>query len=642
MTMNLDRWETIQQELQGAVVIRRVRTAMDPTARSSYQFELSEIKYPILKVLRQRETFLRQQQLQKISPSDQAQRDKQLGELGEEIEEKENEIQAGLKRILYSHAKHMDVFLDHIAQLDVIFAKAAYGMLNGAEYHVTIGNDQFIDVPRFVHPLLTQSAVPVDLILRQNTKALVISGSNGGGKTTVLKSFGLASVLAKLGIPFITKSSGSELRIDFFDKILINIGDYQDLTNHQSTYTAQLTRYVDILEQVSTNKDQSFLVLLDELGSGTEEQAGGAIGQAVLEQLLEHDNCKIVATTHSPLLKTLSFVSDRIDCASVLLSRRNQRDQDNIAITNYQLPSFQLQYGCIGESNALGAASQILPQGVLERASKILYDNVQSTENTTIVNGGDFSSIAYMRALTESLEFKLICAEDYLVEAENRAEDSRSIQKAMISLASAYDDHLSRLEQRIENCFQTIKRGGGNDSLQLLGDTVAELRVVRAKIKTETELLREKGLQRIPFNLELTDGTVVVVACNDEECSKWNGMTGKVVSPPSYRDDKEPVTNGAVWVSLSSAFGGDDRPLSERVFLFQRHQLAIWDYASVWEDEKSLESAVARSIPEARERLNNILSTLSSSPSKEKKQAKSYSNFLSSRERKASKRQKKK
>lgn len=644
MTMNLDRWETIQLELQGAVEIRRVRTALDPTGRSSYQFGLSEMKFPILKVLRERETFLRQQQQQQqIHSKDQVKREKLLRELGEEIEEKEKEIQTGLTQILYSNAKHIDVFLDCIAEVDVIFAKAAYGIANGADYHVTIGNDQCINVPHFVHPLLAESAVPVDLRLRQNSKALVISGSNGGGKTTVLKSFGLAIILAKLGIPIFTKSSDAALRIDFFDKILVNIGDYQNLINHQSTYTAQLSRYVDVLEHVSTNKNQSFLVLLDELGSGTEEQAGGAIGQAILEQLLEYDNCKIVATTHSPLLKTLSFVSDRIDCASVLLSRRhNQQDQDSVAIATYQLPSFQLQYGCIGQSNALGAASQILPQVVLERASEILNDNGQSTENMTIVNGRDFRSIAYMRALTESLEFKLDCAEKYLVETERRAGDSRSIEKAMISLASAYDDHLSRLEQRVESCFQTIKKGGSNDSLQLLGDTLVELRVVRTKIKTETELLRERGLQRIPLDLELSVGTVVVVACTDEECSKWDGMTGKVASPPSsYHYDHDSVTNGAVWVSLSMAFGGDDVPLSERVLLFQRHQLAIWDYNSVWEDEKSIENDVARSIPEARERLTNLLSTLSS-PNKEKKQTKPNSNFLSSRERKASKRQKRK
>lgn len=316
--IEVERLRAILSELQHTVEIVRVRTLTDASARSSYQFRLCQAKFPVLDILRNRCREM-QERVDTASGGRQEQLARDVDTLRDEIAHKESSIKSGLFQAIYSAREIIDDGLNAVAKLDVIFAKAAYGCSTGAMSAVvtTGGAGGSIYVEQFVHPLLLSKrdpAVPIDLILgMESLQALIISGSNGGGKTLSMKSFGLVSIMIKLAIPII---SSFPPVMDFFDNILVSVGDYQDVEGGESTFTAQLNRYASLIEQVGANSESSSLVLLDELGAGTEEAAGGVIGQAVLEKLLAAKSCRIVATTHSPRLKSLSFNSPEIGCAA--------------------------------------------------------------------------------------------------------------------------------------------------------------------------------------------------------------------------------------------------------------------------------------------------------------------------------------
>lgn len=481
----------------------------------------------------------------------------------------------------------------------------------------------------FVHPLIgldnndsdytDTKATPIDLKISSDdhAKALIISGANGGGKTSTLKSFGVVSCLAKLGVP-ISSSNEKTARVDFFNEILTSVGDGQDLSRGQSTFTAHLSTYAQIIHDVNANMEKSHLILLDELGAGTEANEGSAIAQALLEQLLEHKLARVVATTHSSRLKTLSFNDDRYQCASVLLTT-NAEEPDN------RLPTFQLMYGIIGESFALGAAARCdppFPEALLSRAKELVLE-------TDIPQ----TSTEYVHALTKSLEHQVMVTTEMREQAEDAREKAAKIQRAMLTLAKAYDRHLAFLQDRVQRCYEEARTS--EQPVNILGETLEELQVVKQRVKSEVEVLKERGLKVVSDGYDLRPGESVTII---GEC-EWEGLTGQVVST-----DAPELGAGDVLVAMSFNPFQDDmilagENLSDKPLIFKRFQLAIWDYDSMWEESDSMIDA--KSIPDSRRRLNEALSSLSSTSTQLTKTGAAGSSvgpaFKSSRERKAAK-----
>jgi len=650
----------VHNEIREAVEIVRVRSLMDPSARYSFRFGLRTSKFPVLGVLKERERDLCERQRSATGQRAQSLA-RDVSNIQEEIAAKEQAIRWGLVQIIHSARREIDYSLDVLARLDVLFAKAAFGVrVEGKPAKTSLEHTGTIRVRNFVHPLLllstqrTSAAVPVPIDLelgsQSTNRALVISGPNGGGKTLSMKSFALVCVLSKLGIPI----TGESVEVDFFDEILTSVGDLQNVESGESTFTAQLNRFSALIDKVGRDPEKSYLVLLDELGGGTEENAGGAIGQAVLEKLLETESCRVVATTHSPRLKTLSFYSTDIECAAVLLENKNSEEG-----SAYQRPSYKLQYGCIGESYAFGAASRCnppLPDGVLERAAALLgtsrSEGLQKDEDDGAENG------MYMRALTDSLERRLQLAKEAVLETENRAKDTASIQRAMLSLATAYDVHLEKLERRVEHCYVALQQQTEDSQIVLLGETLAELRTVQKQVKSEKELLRERGLKRLPYDYSLSLGENLVIV---DENSEWNGTTGTVVSSDLLPEKaRRNLAEDDIAVELGLWFGSPDGDLvasdpsvsPRNIHSFQRHQLAVWDYESVWDENdagSTVYAADSKSVQDSKRRLSSLLSTLKTQealPSRSKDGATApttkSSSFTSSHERKAAGKRKKK
>ena len=204
------------------------------------------------------------------------------------------------------------------------------------------------------HPLLDPATVvPVDIDLDQKTFAVVITGPNTGGKTVTLKTVGLLVVMAQCGL-HIPAQSGSEL--SFFDNVFADIGDEQSIEQSLSTFSGHITNIVRILGRAKTKT----LVLLDELGAGTDPQEGSALARAIMLHLVERRIPCLIAT-HYPELKSLAHTTPGVVNASMEFDLKTLR------------PTYRLTLGIPGRSNALAIARRLnLPEEILESARTMI------------------------------------------------------------------------------------------------------------------------------------------------------------------------------------------------------------------------------------------------------------------------------
>jgi DNA mismatch repair protein MutS2 len=267
-------------------------------------------------------------------------------------------ILAALSAQVGEQAEAIEQTVEAIAALDLAFAKARYADSLRAAEPILSGFDRRTDghpgsTLRLLaarHPLLDpQTVVPVDLDLDRDTYALVITGPNTGGKTVTLKTAGLLALMAQCGL-HLPASSGSELSV--FESVFADIGDEQSIEQSLSTFSSHVTNTIRILERVTPHS----LVVLDELGAGTDPQEGSALARAILNAFLERSVTVLVAT-HYPELKAYAHATLGVRNASV------EFDLETLQ------PTYRLTIGLPGRSNALAIADRLgLDKAIIEQA----------------------------------------------------------------------------------------------------------------------------------------------------------------------------------------------------------------------------------------------------------------------------------
>ena len=271
-----------------------------------------------------------------------------------------------LTQLVVSHAEEMSASAAALAEIDLIVAKADLAEAMGAveptlvqwppvsEEAARAASHSPLALLGARHPMLDpQTVVPMDLILRPGICALVITGPNTGGKTVALKTAGLLAAMAQCGL-HIPVEPGSQMAV--FDSLLADIGDEQSIQQSLSTFSAHLRQILHILRLASSHS----LVLLDELGAGTDPQEGSALARAIVSELIRREVPTLVAT-HFPELKAFAHSQQGVENASVEFD------------PNTFLPTYHLVLGLPGRSNALSIAGRLgLDEQILREAREMV------------------------------------------------------------------------------------------------------------------------------------------------------------------------------------------------------------------------------------------------------------------------------
>ncbi len=246
--------------------------------------------------------------------------------------------------------------VERLARIDVARAKGflakemdaqALAVVGGQPWLVASPAELHLEEAR--HPLLSGDVVPVTLRAGGDFQALLITGPNTGGKTVALKTAGLLCVMALAGLP-IPAEVGT--RVPVYDAIFADIGDEQSIEQSLSTFSGHITAIIDVIERAGP----SSLVLLDELGAGTDPTEGAALGIAIIERLVAA-GVTLIATTHHSELKLYAHRTDSVANASV---------EFNLETLS---PTYRLTIGLPGQSNALAIAARLgMPMDVIETA----------------------------------------------------------------------------------------------------------------------------------------------------------------------------------------------------------------------------------------------------------------------------------
>ncbi len=293
-------------------------------------------------------------------------------EANNEIKVLQSKEEAEIERVLFALASDIGGFCDTLSgqyeiltELDLIFAKAALGYQMKACKPI-VSDDGATVLKAARHPLIDKDkVVPIDVTLGDTFDTLVITGPNTGGKTVTLKTIGLLTQMVGCGL-LPPCNSGS--RFSVFDHILVDIGDEQSIEQNLSTFSAHMTNVVRILEIA----DERSLVLLDELGSGTDPVEGAALATAILEQLRAQGS-RIAATTHYAELKAFAIHTDGVENGSCEFDVQSLR------------PTYRLMLGTPGRSNAFAICGRLgIDEAVISRAKTLVSGDDRRLEEVVV------------------------------------------------------------------------------------------------------------------------------------------------------------------------------------------------------------------------------------------------------------------
>lgn len=389
------------------------------------------------------------------------------------------------------------------------------------------------------HPLLILNlgmpakVVPFDLKLGEKANVILLSGPNTGGKTVLMKSAGLLTLMALSGLP-IPADADSEIGI--FQQVFADIGDDQSIENALSTFSSHLGKIARMLDLADSNS----LILIDEIGAATDPQQGSALAQAILERFTDLD-CKVIVTTHYTTLKI--FAESHPKC----LNASMQFDLKNLQ------PTFRFSTGIPGDSFAIEVASSLgLAPELVERAKSLA--GTQNVEFTELLKKMQEEKKALGRATyefqlkTRNLEARISELEDRdsKLEAElrqRRQKFIRELQNELIAQQKLYQkeqEELKHLEREERKALSERKLHELSDKLQQIRSELRE-----AEISTHKPVGNIKPGQRVWLASFQTEATVLEIQ-GENASVDMNGISFRVPASELFEAQNKPGQNEAV------------------------------------------------------------------------------------------------
>lgn len=388
-----------------------------------------------------------------IEPAGVVESNNRIRELEGEENREVSRLLAEFTGMLSPYREELKADVEILTELDLLFAKASLGLEMKA-VPVTFNTKKVLEINEGRHPLIDpKKVVPVTLHMKNGVHALVITGPNTGGKTVTLKLAGLFAVMAQAGFFIPAKSP---VKMPVFDGVFADIGDEQSIEQSLSTFSAHMKSIIFALERAHGDS----LVLLDELGAGTDPQEGSALAQAVLAEL-DAKGCLVIATTHIGELKVFAGEREGFENASM--------EFDAATLT----PTYRLLMGVAGRSNALSISQKLgLPKHVLKSAREYM----------------DQEHVEYSR-LIETAEKAQSRADRMMNQAYQALEEAKKERRRAEEEAQRLNEKRKRmLEQANEKAIEII-----SDAKETAEEAIKETK----KLKRQDEAQRTKTVKKV-------------------------------------------------------------------------------------------------------------------------------------------------
>ncbi|WP_035121423.1 endonuclease MutS2 [Cohnella panacarvi] len=374
----------------------------------------------------------------------------------------QQEIERILRKLTEAVGERADLLtgdVELIGQLDFIVAKAslAHSMMATLP---AVNDEGKLLLRRARHPLIDQkNVVPIDIELGDDYSAIIVTGPNTGGKTVSLKTIGLLSLMAMSGL-FVPADEGSVLCV--FDGIYADIGDEQSIEQSLSTFSSHMTNLISMLGQVTSRS----LVLLDEVGAGTDPAEGSALAIAILEHL-HRIGCRMIATTHYSELKAYAYNREGIINASMEFDVATLR------------PTYRLLVGVPGRSNAFAIAERLgLPKSIIEHARGEVSEDELKVDTMIASLEQDRRTAESERKLAERLRLDVEKLQQQI--ADERAKFQEQKAKLMDEAREQARLSVAKAKREAEDIIAELRQLAQDE-----GASVKEHKLIEARKKLE-------------------------------------------------------------------------------------------------------------------------------------------------------------
>ena len=392
-----------------------------------------------------------------VEPSSVVENNNELRRLQLSEREEERRILIALTATLRPYSDSLKNNMSLMGHLDFINAKAKYADSVKATLPL-ISTDNYVNLRKARHPLIDiDKVVPNDIEIGENYRSIIVTGPNTGGKTITIKTVGLLQLMGQSGL-FIT--ANEESHIGIFDDVFADIGDDQSIEANLSTFSSHLDNIISILNQLT---DKS-LVLLDELGAGTDPKEGAALAMAVIDAIADKSS-ELIATTHYPELKAFAYDRENTINASM------EFDVETLK------PTYRLMIGVPGQSNALNIAEKLgLNESIIEKARAYTDDSNQDINNM-------------IAELTEQTRKARVDAE----ELEIQLQDATELQTELKAQFDKYQGSKQKLFEKAQFEANQVVSDAKKRADEIIADLhKKQAQVGKATVK-ENELIEAKG-----------------------------------------------------------------------------------------------------------------------------------------------------
>lgn len=435
-------------------------------------------------------------------------------------------ILQNLSILLYKYTNELKNNVILIGKLDVLSAKVLYSKsIDGIK--PTLNTQKYINLIAARHPLIDKNnVVPINISLGKNFNSLIITGPNTGGKTVSLKTTGLLLLMAYTGL-YIPCNENSSIYV--FKNIFADIGDEQSISESLSTFSSHMTNIINI----TNNANENSLILLDELGSGTDPIEGANLAISILNYFYNM-GCLVISTTHYQELKNYALITDGFENAS------SEFDIENLR------PTYKLLIGIPGKSNAFAISQKLgLKQEILDNAYSLLKnDNIHIEDILKNIYDNKIQ-IEYEKQETDK---NLMQIQNLRKELEKENKDVKQKEQELIENAKleareiilTAKDEVNEIIKKLNNINGDLKTA--NNLRNTLNDKLKQFDVK----KIENGNLEKKDIQLgmlvevIPFN---TTGTVISLPNKSNEVQIQIGNTKMNISLSNLNKTNKTLTN---------------------------------------------------------------------------------------------------